>query len=598
MARNTYKEDEVVLQVDKKLTIVRLLRYLLDYKKTILTVLAIMFGSITISVLNPLIIERAIDVEITNKDTKGLIYLIIFAVALNIIYILFTRLRMILMATVSNKIVEQIRNSVYEKLQNQSFHFFDARPTGKILARIIGDVNSLKDVLTDCVTTFIPDLLTVLAVLLIMLLKNWQLAMAAIITFPILVGGMAFTMSLGHKRWQLFRKKNSNLNAYVHENFSGIRVVKSFVSEKESQGDFQQLLDENVSTWSKAIIIMDLFGAVIEVTWALGGFFLYFIGIYIMGLGAVSVGTFLAFTTYLSMFWQPIRNLASFYNKMVTNLSAAERVFELMDTEADIFDCENALELQTLQGDIAFEHVSFAYPDEPETTVLDDVSFEVKSGETIALVGPTGAGKTTIVHLLSRFYEATSGKVWMDSCNINEISLRSLRKQMGVMTQENFMFSSSVRDNIKYGNLDATDEEVMDAAKAVCAHDFIMHLPKGYDTILEDKGSNLSSGQKQLIAFARTMVSKPSILILDEATSSIDTHTELLVQKGIAALLKNRTSFIIAHRLSTIKNADRIFVVIDGKIKEIGNHESLLEKKGTYYELYESQFKKVRNNFT
>ena len=290
------------------------------------------------------------------------------------------------------------------------------------------------------------------------------------------------------------------------------------------------------------------------------------------------------------MFWSPIRNLASFYNKLTTNLSAAERVFDILDTPAEITDREGAGILPPLTGKVEFRHVSFAYEDEPERLILKDVNVTVNPGETIALVGPTGAGKTTIVNLIGRFYEVTDGEILLDGTSVREVTLESLRSQMGIMTQDNFLFSGTIRDNIRYGRLDATDEEIEAAAKAVNAHEFIMGLENGYETEISERGSRLSIGQRQLLAFARTMVSNPRILILDEATSSIDTHTERLVQQGIEHLLAGRTSFVVAHRLSTIRKADRIFVIDQGNILEQGNHRELMEKKGAYYQLYQSQF--------
>ena len=342
-----------------------------------------------------------------------------------------------------------------------------------------------------------------------------------------------------------------------------------------------------------AVRVSDMFSPTIEISWGVGGFLLYFIGIKVLGVGAVGVGTFMAFTSYLSMFWSPIRNLANFYNKIVTNISAAERVFDILDTEPDIRDEEGAAQLPKIEGRVEFDHVSFAYSDEPDVMVLKDVSFKVKQGETIALVGPTGAGKSTVINLISRFYNATKGRVLVDDTDVKSVTLKSLREQMGIMTQDNFLFSGTIKDNIRYGKLDATDEEIIEAARSVHAHDFISKLEKGYDTEINERGTRLSNGQRQLIAFARTMLSKPQILILDEATSSIDTHTEALVQQGIEAMLAGRTSFVIAHRLSTIKNADRIFVIDDGQIKESGSHDELLAAKGAYYNLYAAQFKNI-----
>lgn len=542
---------------------------------------------------NPLIIERAIDVHIANKNLKGLVELGIFAVVLNVIYVLGVKLRMYLMAKMSNEILVTIRNELYEHIQKLGFGFFDSRPTGKILARVIGDVNALKSVLSNSVTTLIPDFFTVIAVAIIMMVKNMKLALSAFIMLPFLIVGMYVIQTFSHKRWQILRKKNSNLNAFVHENLSGIRIVQSFTAEQESAENFDWLLKEQKKAYVGAVSLGDSFGSLIELTWGAGGFLLYYIGIKVIGVGEIGIGTFMAFSTYISMFWSPIRNLANFYNNIVTNISAAERIFDILDTEPEIMDQEGVEELPDIKGEVEFEHVSFSYNDESDKYVLDDVSFQIKPGETIALVGPTGAGKTTIVNLISRFYDSKKGRVLIDGYDIKEVSLYSLRRQMGIMTQDNFLFSGTIKDNIRYGKLNATDEEIIAAAKAVNAHDFIMKLEKGYDTEISERGARLSIGQRQLLAFARTMVSEPRILILDEATSSIDTHTEILVQQGIEELLKGRTSFVIAHRLSTIKKADKIFVVDKGKICEAGNHEELMERKGAYYELYQAQFRSI-----
>ena len=593
MAVNTYKEDEQQQEVLKTATLLRLYRYLLSYKKTIVIVLGIMAVCIGISLMNPLMIEYAINVSIAGNDMPGLIRLTGLAVGLNLIYIIGVKIRMHLMADISNRSILTIREELYVHIQTLSFHFFDSRPTGKILARIISDINSLKDVMADSVTTLLPDLLTITGVLIIMFVKNWKLAMAAVLTLPILIAGMYIVQTLGHRKWQIFRKKNSNLTAFIHENLSGIRIIQSFGAEDETEEAMDGLLTEYKNAFMNAVRIADGFGPLADLSWALGGFFLYFIGIRIMGTGNVEVGTFIAFSSYLGMFWKPIRNLANFYNKLVTNISGAERVFDILDTEPEIRDREQVTILPQIKGEVVFDHVSFAYSDEPEREILHDVSFRIAPGETIALVGPTGAGKTTIVNLISRFYDIKSGRILVDGYDLLDVSIQSLRRQMGIMTQDNFLFSGTVMDNIRYGKPDASEEEVITAAKAVHAHDFIMKMEKGYDTELKERGAGLSIGQRQLLAFARTMVSEPRILVLDEATSSIDTHTERIVQQGIETLLKGRTSFVIAHRLSTIKKADRIFVIDDGCIQEEGTHEELLAARGSYYLLYEAQFRNL-----
>lgn len=594
MAVNSFRDDEEQKQVMNRDTIKRLFRYLLDYKKTIGIVCVIMAVTTAITMVNPLLIQHAIDVDIAQGDISGLIKLGFFALGLNLLWMAGVKLRMVMVAKMANNVLLKIREELYVHIQKLSFHFFDSRPTGKILARVIGDVNSLKEVLSDSVTTLIPDFCTIIGVMVIMMVLNMKLALAALITLPFLAGGMYIIQTFSHKRWQLVRKKNSNVNAFVHEKLSGIRIVQSFRSEEESMEDFDILVNEQVAAFTGAVRFADAFGPLIDVTWGVGGFLLYFIGIKILGVGNVGVGTFMAFSTYLGMFWSPLRNLANFYNKMVTNLSAAERVFEILDTDPEIKDKEDVVELPDVKGEVTFDHVSFAYEDAPDQMVLNDVSFTIKPGETIALVGPTGAGKTTIVNLISRFYEVTKGRVLVDGYDLRDVSILSLRKQMGIMTQDNFLFSGTIKENIRYGRLDATDDEIIEAAKAVNAHDFIMQMEDGYDTKISERGAGLSIGQRQLLAFARTMVSMPRILVLDEATSSIDTHTERLVQQGIETLLKGRTSFVIAHRLSTIKKADRIFVIDHGTIVEEGNHSQLMEKQGAYYELYQAQFKNLQ----
>lgn len=591
MAINSFKQDENINEVSKIKTLGRLFSYLLAHRLSIFGVLLIMAYCVTVSLINPLIIESAIDDHISVGDYTGLYRLAAIALVLNAILIILVKARMYIMAKVCNKVLVTIRQQLYTHIQTLDFNFFDSRPTGKILARIIGDINSLKDVLSNSVTTLIPDFITICAVVGIMFAKNARLATAALISIPLMVFGVWFIQVRSHKCWQIFRKKSSNLNAFVHEDLSGIRIIQSFTAENETRDTFHTLVHEHQSSFMDAVKYADAFGSVVDFCWGLGNVSLWFTGIMILGVDKVSVGTLVAFGTYISMFWQPIMNLSNFYNQLITNISGAERIFEILDTSPEIADVENVSEMPEIIGAVDFEHVGFSYDD--NTKVLKDVSFHIKPGETIALVGPTGAGKTTIVNLISRFYDIQEGIITIDGQNIKSVSIESLRNQMGIMTQDNFLFTGTIRENIAYGKLDATDEEIIAAAKAVHAHDFIMKLPNGYETKLEERGGGLSVGQKQLLAFARTMVSMPKILILDEATSSIDTKTELLVQEGIEALLKGRTSFVIAHRLSTIQKADRIFVIDNGGIVEQGNAKELMAKKGAYYRLYTAQLQDV-----
>ncbi len=588
MAVNSYKDDEKSVERSKIQTLKRLFAYLLAYRWQIVLVLLIMGYGVVVSLLNPLIMETAIDDHIAVGDIQGLYRLLLVALVLNLMLVVVIKLRMYIMAKVCNQILLTIRQELYTHIQKLDFHFFDSRPTGKILSRIIGDINSLKNVLSNCVTTLIPDGFTIVAVVAIMIYKNPKLALASMLSLPLMAVGMVFIEVKAHPRWQTFRKKSANLNAFIHEDMAGIRVIQSFHAQEETRDTFDELMGEHRGAFINAVRLSDAFGSVIDFSWGLGCILLYFTGIVILGVEQVSVGTFIAFSTYLSMFWHPIQNISNFYNQLVTNIAGAERIFEILDTPPAIADGAEVEEMPDITGEVTFEHVSFSYDD--KVKVLDDVSFRIKPGETIALVGPTGAGKSTIVNLISRFYDVQQGSVLIDGKDVKNVSIESLRRQMGIMTQDNFLFSGTIKDNIRYGRLDATDEEIIAAAKAVNAHDFIMKLEKGYDTELSERGGGLSIGQKQLLAFARTMVSMPKILVLDEATSSIDTKTEILVQRGIENLLKGRTSFVIAHRLSTIQHADRIFVVDDGHIVEEGNAQELLAKKGVYYQLYMAQF--------
>lgn len=587
MGFNSYKDNEQSSQSGKLKTMKRLFSYLLAYRRTILLVLLIMTFCVFVSLLNPLFIEAAIDDYISKGNRPGLYRLIALASVLNLLMILGVKTRMYVMAKVCNSILVTIRQELYTHIQTLDFNFFDSRPTGKILARIIGDINSLKDVLNNFVTTLIPDFVTVAAVAAIMFVKNPVLAAAALCSLPLMALMLALIQTFSHQRWQIFRKKASNLNAFVHEDMSGIRVIQSFTAERETEDTFRKLVGEHRSAFIRAVRINDSLGSAIDLCWGFGVVALYFTGICILGTDRVSIGTFIAFGTYIGMFWHPIMNLSNFYNQIITNIAAAERVFEIMDTKAQITDEDGVIQMPPVKGQVSFRHVGFSYDE--DTKVLDDVSFDIKPGETIALVGPTGAGKTTIVNLISRFYDVQEGTVCVDGYDVKKVSIESLRRQMGIMTQDNFLFSGTIKDNIRYGKLDATDEEILAAAKAVHAHEFITKLEKGYDTELSERGGGLSNGQRQLLAFARTMVSDPAILILDEATSSIDTNTELLVQEGIEALLKGRTSFVIAHRLSTIQKADRIFVIDNGGIAEEGTVHELIAKKGAYYRLHMAQ---------
>ncbi len=585
---NSFKQDEQLVKKSNFETMPRLFKYLLNYKGKIAGVFACMAVGTTVDLINPLLCERAIDRYIMKAQIPGLVRIIILSALINVLAVLAMKIRMILMAKTSNKVIQNLRQELYNHIQSLDLAFFDSRPSGKILARIIGDTNSLKDIIENAVTTLIPNMVTVVAVMLIMFVKNWRLTLASLCTLPLLIGGVILISSMAEKHWKAKRQKSSNMNAFINEDLSGIKVIQSFRAEDETDKTFQQLVWADRSEFIKAVRWCDAFGSWIDICWGVGTLMMYYVGVKVLGIENVSIGTYIAFGTYIGMFWQPIMNLSNFYNQFVNAASGAERIFEIIDTKANVKSAVDAPKMPMIKGNVQFKNVTFGY--EEDVKVLKNVDFDVKSGETIALVGPTGAGKSTVVNLVSRFYDVDDGCILIDGTDIRSVQLDSLRTQMGIMTQDNYIFSGTIRENIMYGKLDASEEEMIAASKAVHADDFIRNLKDGYDTKLTARGGELSNGQRQLVAFARTMLSNPKILILDEATSSIDTKTELLVQAGIASMLKGRTSFVIAHRLSTIQNADRIFVIDKGGILESGTPAELMEKKGAYYNLRQAQF--------
>lgn len=589
MARNTFRQDEQLQETLNIKTVIRLFSYLKPYKKEVVKVMALMAVVVTVSLVSPLLMRMAINDFIANANLPGLAVLGLVMTGIYAASMLCSRYRIMIMSVVSSKILMRIRQDLFNHIQKLSFSFFDSRPAGKILARIMGDVNSLGELFTNSVTNLIPEAVMLVAVVTIMLWLNWKLGLVSLIMLPFLSVAVFIIRTVSRKRWQDFRKKRSNLSAYVHEDYSGIRVVQSFARERKTEGIFAGLSHSVANAFIAATKVASTFGMTAELCWGIGTVIVFWYGTRLLIAGEILIGDLVAFTGYIGMFWQPIMNLTNFYNNLITNLSGAERIFEIMDIKPDIVNRPGAVDLPPIKGEVIFDHVTFAY--ECDNYVLKDINFHIKPGETIALVGHTGSGKTTIVNLISRFYDVTHGRVLIDGYDVRDVTLESLRRQMGIMTQDTFMFSGSIMDNIRYGRLDATDEEVIAAAKAVKAHDFIVKLDKGYHTDANERGTRLSAGQRQLIALARALLADPRILILDEATASIDTQTEMLVQEALQTIFKGRTSFVIAHRLSTIRNADRIFVVDDGQIKEVGNHNQLLAKKGLYYQLYMAQYR-------
>jgi len=590
MAKNRYFEDEDLDTINTH-TLSRLLKSLGEYRMAIVLSLVLMFLAAGVGLLSPWLTKIAIDVHMRNRDVAGLVRLSVIYIALMALNSVCLRYRLLLMVHMGNDYLQKLRREVFIHISALSFRFFDERPVGKVITRIMSNVDRIQQMVKHGIVNMVTDLLKLLILFVVMFLVNYRLALIALCSTPLLVVFVMIIRNPIRRAWQAVQMKGSNLNAWINESITGIQVTQSFVREERNSEIMEEQLQENYDTWMRAVTLsVSIFPVVLILnTLAVGA--VYLMGYRYLQWGLVSLGTLIAFTQYLWMVTDPVINLSNFFNEILVALSAAERVYDILDTEPEIRDREGAAELPLLKGEVVFDRVHFRYDE--DKPVLRGMDFRVEPGETIALVGETGAGKSTIINLINRFYDIQEGAILLDGIDIRDVTQSSLRDQVGIMLQDSFIFSGTVRDNIRYGRLDATDEEIRAAAEAVHAHDFISRMEEGYDTEVKEGGSRLSVGQKQLLAFARTLLYDPRILILDEATSSIDTHTEKLLQQAVDAVLKNRTSFVIAHRLSTIRHADRIFVIDDGKIAEQGSHQDLLARKGLYYRLYEAQYRKV-----
>ena len=590
MARNRYDMDEILEDSFDINQLKRLAGYVSPYKKKMVCVIIVMLTSSALTMMVPIFFQRIMDLYIPAKDMGKIALMAFLTLMAACCSAAALRYKIGTMSVVGQSIIHSIRTDIFNHLQELPFSYYDDRPHGKIQVRGVNYVNSLSDLLSNGIVNTVTDLCNLIFIILFMLLCDVRLTLVCLCGLPLLAAVIVFIKRRQRRAWQIQSNKQSNLNAYIAESINGIRVTQSFVREKENTNIFNGLSGNYRKAWMRAVMFNFTMGPSVDIISAVTTALIYVLGIrWILAPDAtLTVGVLIAFTAYIGRFWAPINTLAGFYNSLLTAISYLERIFETIDEPVLVKDAENAGVMPPVKGNVEFRDVCFSY--EEGHRILDHISFTAKQGDTYAFVGPTGAGKSTIVNLISRFYNVDSGQVLIDGVDISTVTIRSLRTQMGIMMQDSFIFSGTIIDNIRYGNRNATDEQVIAAAKTVCAHDFISQMENGYYTEVNERGSRLSAGQRQLISFARALLADPRILILDEATSSIDTETEILLQKGLNELLKGRTSFIIAHRLSTIKNADCIMYVDKGGILERGTHQELLAKKGAYYELYISQF--------
>ena len=573
MAKNTYKQDEVLEEPFDIKHLLRASSYIKKYAKRM--VFAILLSGIggASGYVAPMVIQRALDLAIPEKNERLLFSLVGMLVGIYLVSVIFTTIRSRIMVDVSQSIIYDIRKDLFAHLQELPFQYYDDRPHGKILIRVVNYVNFLF-------------------IVIFMFLVDVQMAFVVLCGVPVLCVFMVWIKNKQRRAWQAVSNKNSNLNAYLQENIVGARITQIFAREDENAEIFKDLSKDCRRTWNTAVRYSNLVWPGIDSISVCVRAAIFLSGLILFGQGNKSVGTIVAISSYASYFWQPIMNLGNIFNNFINNIAYLERIFETMDEPVTVKDAKDAVEMPKIRGEVTFDHVNFSY--DASKQILNDVSFTVKPGESVALVGPTGAGKSTIVNLISRFYNVNGGRVLIDGQDISQVTIHSLREQMGIMMQDSFIFSGDIEDNIRYGKLDATHEEIVKASRTVCADEFISKMPDRYQTEVRERGSMLSQGQKQLISFARTLLSDPAILILDEATSSIDVQTEKALQTGLNAMLKGRTSFIIAHRLSTIRNCDKIMYIDNGGIMESGTHDELMAKKGHYYKLYTAQLDEVQ----
>ncbi len=595
MARNFDQQDTYKQEFDAR-HFQRLLTYLKPYRWVILLTLAIMIMISVSEMAGPILIQQAIDHAIPDSNLGYLNLIGIMYLLLRIVMAVGMYFRTRLMNRTGQSMIYNMRKELYNHLQKLSLRFFDGRPAGKIMTRLTSDIENLNELLTSGIVQVINDMITLVLIMGIMLYMNVRLALYTFVIMPILVFIATKLRNYVRDNWREVRKKRSAMNAFLQESISGIRTIQAFTQENDSQESFKMVNDDYTVTQIKATKTSLLFRPSVELTAAIGTCIVYWVGAYYVLDGKITTGILVAFFSYVGRFWEPISRMSNFYNTMLVAMASAERVFTILDTEPEISNSLDATKMGVIDGSVEFNGVHFAYDE--GTPVLKGINFQVEPGQSIAIVGPTGAGKSTIINLIPRFYDVTEGEILIDGRDVRNVEVDSLRNQMSIVLQDPLIFSGTIRENIRYGKLDATDDEIIEAAKAANAHEFIMEFDSGYDTDVQERGSRLSVGQRQLISFARAIIANPRILILDEATSSIDTKTEKLIQDAIQKVLLGRTSFIIAHRLSTIRNADKIIVIDDGCIVESGSHEELMDQRGVYFNLNKAQYHNLQRAST
>ncbi|EOS54960.1 MULTISPECIES: ABC transporter ATP-binding protein [Paenibacillus] len=587
MARNKFDVDENLESPFDIKHFRRAMVYIRKQQKPMIIAFVLSALSAAIALSAPLIIQHVVDVTIPQKAFGALVGWSALMLLTIVVSVELATIRSRIMTRVGQDIIFDIRTDLFKHLQQLPFKYYDDRPQGKILIRVVNYVNAVSDVLSNGIINFILEIVNLIFIAVFMFAVDVRLSFVTLAGLPVFLGVMLLIKTRQRRAWQAVSNKSSNMNAYLQESISGIGVTQIFSREKHNEGIFTRLAGNYRKEWMRALRYNALIPFSVDNLATIVTTLIYMVGLLAMGPQGVTFGVILAMSNYAARFWQPILNLSQLYNNFINAVAYLERIFETLDEPVTVSDVPGAKALPPVQGNVQFKDVTFAY--DPGLNILEHLNFEVKAGESIALVGPTGAGKTTVVNLISRFYNVSEGAILIDGHDISQVTLKSLRSQMGIMLQDSFIFSGTIMDNIRYGKLDATEEEVIAAAKTVCADEFIREFEQGYYTEVNERGSKLSQGQRQLISFARTLLADPRILILDEATSSIDAKTERLLQQGLNELLKGRTSFIIAHRLSTVKNCDRIMYVSDKGIAESGSHDELMAKRGLYYRLYTAQ---------